>query len=156
MKRAIAATALALGLGWFTTGTAWAQPVGELTPGGAVTLADVDADNLAHWQVCDVNVADTSLAPSCDNSHGTPSTDDVDSGVSLANVDASDAAHWQVCGVNVLSDNAPATCDNSHAPSGAVGSDGVSAVNADATGAAHWQVCGVTVLANPATCDNRG
>lgn len=158
MKRAIAASVLAFGIGLFTAGAAQAEPIGALTPGGGVSLADVDAKNAAHWQICDVNVANRSVAPSCDNSHGTATgvSDASGNGISMATVDASDAAHWQICGVNVLSDNAPANCDNSHAPSGPVDSSGVSGVNADASGAAHWQVCGVTVAANPADCDNQG
>lgn len=88
--------------------TSW----GETVPVGGMTLVNADLHGAAHWQICGVNVADTLVAPTCDNSSS--SQPQPGGKNALVNVDLHDAAHWQICGINVAASGPPATCDNTH------------------------------------------
>ncbi|HZE41196.1 MAG TPA: hypothetical protein VE172_20545 [Stackebrandtia sp.] len=161
MKRLLGLSALALGLGILSVaGTANAAPGLSSTGSDSLSFANVKADDLAHVQVCGINVADQTIAQACDNSDGigAPSGAGSSGGrtLSAADVDVSHAGHLQVCGVNVLSHSKGAVCDNrtGAADDGTKTKNGITPVNVDGSGAAHWQVCGVTVAADPAQCDN--
>jgi hypothetical protein len=82
---------------------------------GDVSLVNLDASSLAHWQICGQNVLAQSYGQVCDNRDhiGPGPQSGVWAGdVSGVNADVSSALHWQICGQNVLTQSYWQVCDN--------------------------------------------
>ncbi|MDN3240592.1 hypothetical protein [Glycomyces tritici] len=82
---------------------------------GDVSLVNLDASSLAHWQICGQNILAQSYGQVCDNRDhiGEGPQSGVWAGdVSGVNADLSSALHWQICGQNVLTQSFGQVCDN--------------------------------------------
>ncbi|MFC3492251.1 hypothetical protein [Glycomyces rhizosphaerae] len=112
MRKSIALIAAAAGIAAIGA-AAPAMADGSGVAAGDLSLANVDASDAAHWQICGQNVLAQPGWQGCGNDDAGNDDSGVDAGaLSLANLDASDAAHWQICGQNVLTQISGQPCDN--------------------------------------------
>ncbi|WP_026925409.1 hypothetical protein [Glycomyces arizonensis] len=82
---------------------------------GDQSLLNLDASDIAHWQVCGQNILATSYGQDCDNRDHIgegPQSGVIAGDKSLLNGDLSDALHWQICGQNILATSYGQDCDN--------------------------------------------
>ncbi|GAA2144333.1 hypothetical protein [Glycomyces algeriensis] len=83
---------------------------------GDVSLVNLDASSLAHWQICGQNILAQSYGQVCDNrdhiGEDGPQSGVWAGDVSGVNADLSSALHWQICGQNVLTQSFGQVCDN--------------------------------------------
>ncbi|MFC3492250.1 hypothetical protein [Glycomyces rhizosphaerae] len=113
MRKVLTAATFAAGVAVLGA-AAPAMAEGPGVAAGDLSLANVDASDAAHWQICGQNVLAQPDGQDCDNSDAGSGGSGVDAGsLSLANADAGDAAHWQICGQNVgVSPLFGQMCDN--------------------------------------------
>ncbi|WP_460496575.1 hypothetical protein [Glycomyces tarimensis] len=104
MRKVLTIAAAAAGVAAFGA----AAPVMAQNSGvnaGDMSLVNLDASSLAHWQICGQNVLANSFGQVCDNRDhiGEGPQSQVNAGdSSLVNADASSALHWQICGQNIV------------------------------------------------------
>ncbi|MQM26310.1 hypothetical protein [Glycomyces albidus] len=104
MRKVLTVAAVAAGAAALSAAPATAAGNNSGITAGEVSLVNVDASSLAHWQICGQNILTQSIGQVCDNrDHIGPGPQ---SGVwagdaALGNIDLSDALHWQICGQNI-------------------------------------------------------
>ncbi|MEU5154259.1 hypothetical protein [Glycomyces sp. NPDC021274] len=104
MRKVLTVAAVAAGAAALSAAPAMAGGNNSGVTAGDVSLVNLDASSLAHWQICGQNVLTQSFGQVCDNRDhiGEGPQSGVDAGAtSLVNGDVSSALHWQICGQNI-------------------------------------------------------
>ncbi|GAA2144344.1 hypothetical protein [Glycomyces algeriensis] len=104
MRKVLTVAAVAAGAAALSAAPAMAGGNNSGVTAGDVSLVNLDASSLAHWQICGQNVLTQSFGQVCDNRDhiGDGPQSGVDAGdTSLINGDVSSALHWQICGQNI-------------------------------------------------------
>jgi len=104
MRKVLTVAAVAAGAAALSAAPAMAGGNNSGVTAGDVSLVNLDASSLAHWQICGQNVLTQSFGQVCDNRDhiGEGPQSGVDAGdTSLINGDVSSALHWQICGQNI-------------------------------------------------------
>ncbi|MDN3240594.1 hypothetical protein [Glycomyces tritici] len=104
MRKVLTVAAVAAGAAALSAAPAMAGGNNSGVTAGDVSLVNLDASSLAHWQICGQNVLTQSFGQVCDNRDhiGDGPQSGVTAGdTSLINGDVSSALHWQICGQNI-------------------------------------------------------